>query len=194
MDTYLNRIFWGMILIFFDINIGTVDILPNIIGVIMIATALGRLYETKEEESFKKGEPHGWAMVIFAVIDLIFKFSGYGTKEAINSSIWIMIYGQIVGVVRILLLYYICKGIFNLGEKHNHIDISTKAKNRWLWSFVSTVGMSITMAFHLNFQEGILTVLILIFGGISFIVNILLLTLMRTSAKTFVEKDISSGI
>lgn len=193
MDVHFNRIFWGMILVFFNFNIGPIDVLPNIIGVIMIAMALNGLYQTKNEESFKKGEPYGWIMVGFEVVNLVFKFTGYNSMEASNSSILILLYGQIAALIRIILLYYIFKGIFNLGEKYNNLEISTKAKNRWLWSFVSTVGMSIVMAFYLNFQEGILTVLILIFGGISFIVNILLLTLMRTSAKTFVEKDISNG-
>lgn len=194
MDSYFNRVFWGMILVFFDINIGRVDILPNIIGVMMIATALGRLYETKEEEAFKKGVPYGWAMVIFAFIDIILKFGGYKASQSGDFSVWLQIYGQLVGVVRIMLLYYICQGVFNLGEKYNHSDISNKAKSRWLWSFVSTLGISVVMAFSLNFQEEILMVFMMIFGGIGFIVNILIIALIRTSAKTFVISDTTNVV
>lgn len=190
MDVHFNRIFWGMILVFFNFNIGPIDVLPNIIGVIMIATALNGLYQTKNEESFKKGEPYGWIMVGFEVVNLVFKFTGYNSMEASNSSVLILLYGQIAALIRIILLYYIFKGIFNLGEKYNNLEISTKAKDRWVLSLICTVAISILIAFGLNFKGGILDVLLIIFGGIGFIVNILVMALVRTAAKTFVDDDI----
>ena len=190
MDVHFNRIFWGMILVFFNFNIGPIDVLPNIIGVIMIATALNGLYQTKNEEAFKTGEPYGWIMVGFEVVNLIFKFSGYNSMEASNSSILILLYGQIAAIIRIILLYYIFKGIFNLGKKYNNPEISTKAKDRWVLSLICTVVISILIAFGLNFKGGILDVLLIILGVIGFIVNILVMALVRKAAKTFVDDDI----
>lgn len=194
MDMYFNRIFWGMILVFLNLNIGTMDVLPNIIGVIMIATALNGLHETKDEEAFKKGEIYGWIMVGFEAVNLVFKYTGYSDLEEANSSILFVIYGQISAVIRIVLLYYILKGIFNLGEKNGNLEISSKAKERWHLSFACTVAFSVLTAFSLNFKNGLLDGMIIILGITMFIVNILVMAIVRKAAKTFVEKDTSTSM
>ncbi|WP_148315493.1 hypothetical protein [Clostridium culturomicium] len=183
-----------MILVFFNLNIGTMDVLPNIIGVIMIATALNGLHETKDEEAFKKGEIYGWIMVGFEAVNLVFKYTGYSDLEEANSSILFVIYGQISAVIRIVLLYYILKGIFNLGEKNGNLEISSKAKERWHLSFACTVAFSVLTAFSLNFKNGLLDGMIIILGITMFIVNILVMAIVRKAAKTFVEKDTSTSM
>lgn len=194
MDGYFNRMFWGMILVFFNFNIGNIDVLPNIIGVIMMATALSGLYETKGDEAFKKGEPYGWIMVGFEVVNLFFKYTGYSALETANSSILFVIYGQVSAVIRIILLYYILKGIFNLGEKSGNLEISSKAKERWYLSFACMAAFSVLTAFSLNFKNGLLDGMIVLLGITMFIVNILVMAIVRKAAKTFVEKDTSTSM
>lgn len=191
MNTYFNRMFWGMILVFFDINLGSIDILPNIVGFIMIATAISGLSsDTKEEKSFKKGEVYAWIMVCLACIDIILKFSGYGNQDIGIAPSWIIIYGQLSSVINLIMVYYICKGIYNLGEKAANTEISISARDRWIYYFISTSSTSILMAFTLNFKEGILTTFIIIVVVINFIINILIMALVRKASRTFVDLDI----
>lgn len=194
MDRYFNRIFWGMILVFFNFNIGNIDVLPNIIGTIMMATALSGLYETKGDEAFKKGEPYGWIMVGFEVVNLILKYTGYSLMETSKSSLLLIIYGQIAAIVRIIFLYYILKGIFNLGEKNSNFEISSKAKNRWYWTFGCTAVFSALTAFSLNFKNGLLDWMMLLLGVTMIIVNILVMSVVRKAAKAFADQDSSSSV
>lgn len=192
MNTYFNRIFWGMILIFLNVNIGSVDILPDIVGYIIIVMALSNLYETKNEEAFKKGQLYGWLMVLFAAFDMVVKLVGFNESAVGRSIIWSSLYGQGVAFVRVILLYYICKGIFNLGERYDNIDISTKAKERWYWVLGLQIGVAIVLAFTLNFKTAVLDTLLIIMAGIGFVLNILIIGLMRKAAYTFIESDINN--
>lgn len=61
----MNKIFWGLLFLMFDINIGSVSIIPDFIGYILIYLGMK---EMGAEQTFSKAKPWMIASVIFAVV------------------------------------------------------------------------------------------------------------------------------
>lgn len=77
----LRYIKWGFVLMFFNINIGRFDLLPNFAGVLLLIMALRSQWEETETE--KRLEPLLTALVIDYFLHWIFAFDN-GVENLIN--------------------------------------------------------------------------------------------------------------
>lgn len=112
------NIFWGL-LFFFDIRINNFDILPDIIGFILIIVGLNKLKELNE--NFKKSYNIAIPLMIMSILYFIpIRPSGF--------TILISIVGLIL---RILLIYNICLGISELANMSENKLLSEKAMKRY---------------------------------------------------------------
>lgn len=74
LSAAIKRIAWGYIVIYFGINIGTIDILPDWLGYFMIVSALPIL--SQEEQSANLLKPLGIALGIWNIIEWVLKIFG----------------------------------------------------------------------------------------------------------------------
>ena len=61
----MNKIFWGLLFLMFDINIGSVSIIPDFIGYILIYVGMQQM---GAEQTFSKAKPWMMAAFIFAIV------------------------------------------------------------------------------------------------------------------------------
>lgn len=61
----MNKIFWGLLFLMFDINIGSVSIIPDFIGYILIYLGMK---EMGAEQTFSKAKPWMIAAVVVAIL------------------------------------------------------------------------------------------------------------------------------
>ncbi|MFK4998462.1 hypothetical protein ACI2OX_17435 [Bacillus sp. N9] len=63
MPRVINRIFWGLMLVLLDIHIVFIDLLPDFIGYLLIASALGTLQPFSTKFSKAKGIAYALAFL-----------------------------------------------------------------------------------------------------------------------------------
>lgn len=68
MKDQYNRIFWGIIIATFHINLGIVRILPEFIGWWMISSACFELYDISKNAKFMKARKVSGVMVIWSLV------------------------------------------------------------------------------------------------------------------------------
>jgi len=63
----ISKVAWGYVFIFFHINLGTLDILPDFVGYILFFSAIGLLQEVESELALLR--PFGIVLVIYHIIE-----------------------------------------------------------------------------------------------------------------------------
>lgn len=144
-----NKLFWGMIFIIFNINLGAINILPNFIGYILIYSGLDVLQE--QHEIYKRGK-----IPAIILVALTFKDVVHTDKTDLLSSgfqglnISTMLIGSIVTIINIYLIYIICKGIYYISENRGLDVFKKRAETAWKNYFVAAVLMIFYTPFSLN--------------------------------------------
>lgn len=170
MSMALNKIFWGVILILLDFNLGIngagFDILPDFIGYIMIAKGFCMIQEYADfEEYAKKGQQIAYLLIGIDIIGIIISFM-YTNINPVEISIWggeqvvqqepnflIMIWGAVILVIGLLLDYYILKVIYIQGEKINNESLVKGSENYFrFFSVLVTINLIFT-PFFINLTD-----------------------------------------
>lgn len=201
MSMALNKIFWGVILILLDFNLGIngagFDILPDFIGYIMIAKGFCMIQEYADfEEYAKKGQQIAYLLIGIDIIGIIISFM-YTNINPVEISIWggeqvvqqepnflIMIWGAVILVIGLLLDYYILKVIYIQGEKINNESLVKGSENYFrFFSIIVSINLILT-PFFINFNDvGFLTPLWVIFILVGFVVNVTYPFFIRNASK-----------
>ncbi|MEG0295494.1 MAG: hypothetical protein RR620_02175 [Clostridium sp.] len=201
MSMALNKIFWGVILILLDFNLGVngagFDILPDFIGYIMIAKGFCMIQEYVDfEEYAKKGQQISYLLMGIDIIGIIISFM-YTNINPVEISIWggeqvvqqepnflMMIWGAVILVIGLLLDYYILKVIYIQGEKINNESLVKGSKNYFrFFSTIIAINLILT-PFFINFNDvGFLTPLWVIFILVGFVVNVTYPFFIRNASK-----------
>lgn len=63
-----NRIFWGIFITRFSINLGPVKILPSFLGYLLIASGLDSLYEESQLDGYKKYKSLAMLIVVLSIV------------------------------------------------------------------------------------------------------------------------------
>lgn len=63
-----GKIFWGLLITIFDINIGRVNLLPNFIGYFIIGSGILKIREGFEHEAFKKACGIAYFLTAYSLI------------------------------------------------------------------------------------------------------------------------------
>jgi hypothetical protein len=147
-----TRVFWGIILVYFNINLGPVDILPNFIGYYLIASGLAALSE--ENPSYNIGKIPA-ACMIFISFACIFIPSNIYSKSLIPPNAWSLGIPGIFAVINLVILFSICKGVYNEAEFYGNTDLMNKAKVRWYWQLFLTAVNLILVPFMLTMMDSV---------------------------------------
>jgi|GEM_PF-1290382 len=162
----ISKIYKGMLFMFFDINI-FIDIIPDSIGVFMIASACKSLYESYGHDYFK------WAQLLFA---LLVPFA------AVNDFYTLGLEYSIIGY-----MYAIAHGVlFSLGLVYLFLGLTPYLKDFSFGKVKLLVVLNLTMTFMMTFKEfisqsyfGTGLVIISIFGLLATILVILEIRLLK---------------
>jgi len=102
-DTY-KKIFGGFLLVMIDINIGSFDVLPDVIGYLMVLFGLRELYSKTEEPSFGVARFFAIWMTLSAVIEILTVTFKLIYMDAFISYI-VMIFGGLGSLLLVVCIY-----------------------------------------------------------------------------------------
>lgn len=181
-----SQLIWGLVFIFFNINIGPIDILPNFLGYIFIASGLEGLAQVNL--IYKKGIIPS-VVLAFASFILIFYPINTSSENITPSNCWMLGISAAFSVLNLVIFYSICKGIHDESEKLANNDLMLSAKTRWNCMLYFTCFSLILTPFTLNKGQFIV--------GLNFVISLILLflafliVLLLWKARDEFNKDIS---
>ena len=180
MAKALNKIFWGSLLVFFNFHINHFDILPNFLGYLVIYIGLTGLMSYSEQ--FSKAKTY---VLILAVVSipLIYQFEVNITEQVritTNTYILMAIY-LVVAFVQLGFVYHFMRGLLEIAQKAPFSPLEKKTGTVLRFYIILTLGTQIIslLIFIPHALDLLLAPIILVLAIVSFVVEIVLLVLIR---------------
>ncbi len=108
-----KRLFWAMVIISFNINIGFINILPDFIGYSLIYSGLGIL--SSQYKLYEKGKIPAMLLILLTLKDIWNDpRSNILTGGIYNVGLITLIIGSIIIIIKIYLIYILCTGVYVL--------------------------------------------------------------------------------
>ncbi|MCX7748352.1 MAG: hypothetical protein N2645_15930 [Clostridia bacterium] len=187
--SYYHKLFWGFILLLIDIRIQNVDVLPDFIGYILITYGLTKL--ALQHPSFGKARYGSFLLIFFSlpeVYQVTFQSSEMGYS---NTLIYMMIFSLILSFIHLGMVYFIFQAIIDLSMKNGRNDLSSRAKIRLNAYFIIYFLSLFSTPFSININNDYMLFFFIPLIPI-FIVELLLIGLIRTARDTFSTSDPNS--
>jgi len=175
-----NKLFWGMIILIFHINLGPISILPNFVGYMIIYSGLNTL--SSQNEIYKRGKLPAAILVVLSLKDIWNnKNSNVFTGNFYNINVFMMIIGGIAVIIDIYLIYIICSGIYDSSRERNLESLMINSEDAWKFylgiSLIFLLCLPFSMNLPVNYNMAI--IIISIIKGIAAICIIVILRKCR---------------
>lgn len=172
-----NRIFWGMIVLIFHINLGPIKILPSFVGYLLIYSGLNIL--SSQQEIYEKGKIPAIILTILTLKDV---WNNQDNSIAIGNfhslGIVTMLIGAVEAVVDLYLIYIICKGICKLCKERQLDSLMTNTTDTWKFYFIVSLIFLIDVPFSINLPVGY-NIFVFIVGIVKGIAIICIMVVLR---------------
>ncbi|MDF2505332.1 hypothetical protein [Clostridium sp.] len=176
-DTGYNRLFWGMVVIIFHINLGPISVLPSFVGYMLIYSGLNIL--SAQHKIYEKGRLPAIILVILTLKDVWHnQDNSIMIGNSYNLGLATMIIGAVTAVVDLYLIYIICKGICELCKERELDSIMTNTTDAWKLYFVISLIFLICVPFSINLPVNYNMAMIII-GIIKGIATICIMVMVR---------------
>lgn len=179
MDKGYHKIFWGLIILSFHINIGPIKILPAFVGWLVILGGIEILMQEHSSNDFEIAVKYSRILVgLSIIVGLVSLFGGSG----INNSIVYSYFSIVIMVLELLMENKILEGsIESLRAKEMEdkaLDLEDSQRLYIKLFTVATLGLTIAITFKL----GTLMTIAAIFA---LIIRIFLMSMMNNLKKTY---------
>lgn len=176
-----KKIFWGFIFVFIDLRIGfdsvnlvgyRLDILPDIIGFIMIISGLGMIVHLNDKFSEAKKFAYPLAFLsLFNMVEITYPAGELGPLFGV-----FVLLGIIHMVLELLLIYNLCMGIAGSSPTQT---LESLAHKRWSLFLVSRIILIVASFLLIYF----IWPLILFATLLALVANIFILILLTVAEK-----------
>lgn len=145
-----NRIFWGMIIFIFHINLGYLTILPSCVGYMLIYSGLRIL--SSQNKTYKKGKLPAIILTILTLSDIWHDPNiNILNLEPYNLQLATYLIGTLVIIINLYLIYIICKGVHDACTVRGLNQIMADIKITWKFY----LGASLIVLFYFPFMINI---------------------------------------
>ena len=197
----LRLVFWGLILTVINIRIMGFDIVPDIIGYIMVVIGLGQIEHY--EASFADAKKAAYVLAVLSIVNIyqapvqntVIQGGGAMTTTNINYSAGIFGSNPILSMILMVLgtaanlyfAYCLCMGLKNLLLQVGDTGLAEICDGRWKLILVAQIGLAvIIMLAMIQLPLGLL--LAIPFVVFSLIVMVLFLLLIHHSYQSIHKK------
>lgn len=184
-----NKLFWGMIFIIFNINIGPINLLPNFIGYVLIFSGLGIL--VNQNKYFAKGRMPAAILIVLTIKDIV-NMGNVNLLDGkfVSGNVLLTAVGVIETLLTIYLIFSICRGIFLLAEERGLNELRDSAKFRFNFYMGVSVLLLIFTPFSINLPRNI--GLLMILGAVVNIIALLLIAGLFRKCKYLLGEEVSN--
>lgn len=134
---HFNKLFWGFLIVLIDLRFPMIDILPDFIGYLFIYFGVKGL--SAKDKYLKKAKT---AVIFLFFISFIGVFFYFENKNNFNQIIALVFL-----IIDLFFMYFICKGISNLGKRRSLIYLVKCANKRFIYYFVLQIIVALYMLF-----------------------------------------------
>jgi len=133
----ISKIFFGLLLIFFNINICHLNLLTAFLGSIMIATATWQLRQVNKHLKYA---------FLYSIVQLVLQTLGLMLFCSQMSDISITITGAAIGMLcMIALIYNLFCGLAQMAQAQGHDDLSQKLNHCYVLYIISAITIAAAM-------------------------------------------------
>ena len=182
-DKY-SKLYRGLIIILLDFRIMGFDVIPDLVGYIMILSAIASLEGYHKE--IGKAKPFAIGLLILSITDI------YQINENVlngftinNTTIIFMIITAVSVVMDIFMVYYITHSIMELTKRNNLNKLYETTHYRVKSYVVVNLIFLAIIPFTLNMPEDVVIGISILSGLVVFIMKILFINLIRQTSKAF---------
>ncbi|RKP53018.1 hypothetical protein D7Z26_14855 [Cohnella endophytica] len=181
MKKAYSIIAWGLALELLDFRINNFDLLPDVLGYLLVAIGLSRLKEGRRYFGVAR-----WAAVVlmfFSVLPLIGMESTISLTSGDKPGFQALALTSVTTAIDLLMLYGICRGIRSSAINRSKWELALSAKNGWTILFVFGAMTLFACPFQLNYslQDGIGFALFLAAGN--FVCGVWVIFLVRRAGR-----------
>lgn len=173
MRSALRRLGWGLVFPLFDLHFVFFDVLPDIIGYIIIFIALGQLRVSNG--NFKQARWLAAALIFLSLPQLILK-SSIGINELTVAPLGMHVYIHGTAILHCLLAYLIFGGLYTIARPIATSGLLNAIVSRRIFYVVIFASYLIFYPFLLNVEESWWMLLFFI-GIIGIVAELLLIRL-----------------
>lgn len=124
-----RNFYWGFFLIMVDFRIGGLEILPDVIGYILLASGLSTL--ASQNEWFMRARGYVWPAMILSVFQLYERPAESSGVHIIWGSGMTLILGLAMAVLSLLAVYNLFMGIREMASRAGNPSIADEALSKW---------------------------------------------------------------
>lgn len=158
-----KKIFWGIFIVTFNINLGMIKIFPHFIGFIIILSGINSLCKETHIESFNKAR-------IFTIIISIITFIGELIRlfsiELTNFFIFNEVYIVFSNIIELLIFYKLFCGSIEYLNHNNQCDLACenikKLRFYIIVSVINIIFLNLTFTFNIKIFSIIVFVMLII--------------------------------
>jgi hypothetical protein len=184
MRSAYYRIVWGLLFVLVDLKIEVVDVLPDMLGYLLIASGLWRLQALNGY--FRAGHLSAWLLLIWSVLSL-FWFPEVGTGGVPMQSVKELLVQLPSICLHMGLMFGICRGIqANSAGAESGLD--HKARFRGHLFMAAQLLWLIAYPFILNLDSGDMIPVIFICSLAVMAAEIAVLLLVRLAGREWTEE------
>lgn len=183
-----KKIFWGLIFVVFNINLGLINILPDFLGYFLISMGLSAIQNECEHSSFKLAGMIANILGIYNLITSVFTILN-GGYEFFGNNVPGMGLTLLVIAANLVMDFNILSGtisIFNNMEKTEEAEETYKIQRKY--TYLSIVALFL-MSIIFNISSEVIASVIIIYN---LIIRIYYIVIIRRIKKFFDNEEILS--
>lgn len=161
MRQFFSRVLIGYSFIIIDLHFG-IDIIPDIIGYIIIARAIQKYATSKYS---KTAVLLSYISGVISIIEMPFVYSAVESFP----SVVILLYGFITSIIQLLFYYYIFGVFFSFVKNTPHVNFTKKVKHL----VVGSLWFIITSLYILELTQNVILGLLMILAGIVAVIGVI---------------------
>ncbi|AMQ07616.1 hypothetical protein [Sporosarcina psychrophila] len=190
MASALNKIFWGTLLVFLDFNINHFDIFPDFLGYLFIYLGLAGLVSYSNH--FSKAKLYVLLLAVVSV-PLIYQFEEtfVGQPQLTTTTFLLMGMFTVITLIHLGFVYHLMRGLLEITQEVSFQPLEKKTDHLLRFYIILTVSSQIIPLFIFILPEVALLPIILVLAIVSFIVEIMLLVLIRQFRSKSLEQDMN---
>ncbi|MGZ9584524.1 hypothetical protein [Paenibacillus marinisediminis] len=173
-------VFWGLLFVLLDFKVQGFDILPDIIGLILLIIGYTQL--SSENEHFKRARTISIVYAVITIMTWVFPINyDIGMSPSTLTGIAILL-SFIFVAVDLILIYSHCSGIEEVARKLGQYEFAERAMSRWKYYWMAAASALVALLFAF-LSASFAMILILVAGIAIIVVSVLLLKLTYDAGK-----------
>ncbi|MET1249458.1 hypothetical protein ABWW58_11780 [Sporolactobacillus sp. STCC-11] len=130
----------GFIFIFFQFNIASIDILPDVVGYILVFIGANKLLSSIQNDQFMHVKHSSLLLIPLSALDLFIRHSavlnGVINNTRLSGRLFSLTFSAVTTILLIYCVYHLCKGIEQEAQRIGNAELASKAN--WTgWLFLS---------------------------------------------------------